>query len=231
MISDLWNFCKTGHQKHLLFLKFCLRKILKIFLENVSERSNIFIISERQSSLSNKFYDRNQTLQAEAIVTIVRIDWPTWLALYQFFIAGADPRGDGTIGTIAPPLKRNFIHHDFVQFGKQNSRYKAIFPSIVLSQQCCEICFISLTVVNPWWDFTTKYYWNRPLSLVGWILPCLTVIKLHLRLNVIAGSVCSIDCSRLLRRSRACFQLQIPFLIRKCAHLVLHAHISLQVKQ
>jgi len=55
-------------------------------LEKVSGRSNVFIISKRQSSLSNKFYDRNQTLQAEVISDIVRIDWPDWLALYQFFI-------------------------------------------------------------------------------------------------------------------------------------------------
>ena len=60
------------------FLKFCLKK--------VAGRSNVFIISERQSSLGNKFYDRNQTL-AEAIFNIVGIDWPDWLALYQFFIA------------------------------------------------------------------------------------------------------------------------------------------------
>jgi len=38
------------------------------------------------SSLSNKFYDRNQTFQAEAISDIIRIDWPDWLVLYQFFI-------------------------------------------------------------------------------------------------------------------------------------------------
>jgi len=50
------------------------------------------------------------------------------------------------------PLKTyesNFIHHDFAQFGKQHSRYKAILPSIVLSQQCCEVYFISFAVVNP----------------------------------------------------------------------------------
>jgi len=31
-----------------------------------------------------------------------------------------------------------FSHHDFVQFGKQLSRYKTIWPSIVLSQQRCD---------------------------------------------------------------------------------------------
>jgi len=34
--------------------------------------------------------------------------------------------------------KYNFIHHDFIQIGKQYSRYKAICSSIVLSQDCCE---------------------------------------------------------------------------------------------
>jgi len=45
--------------------------------------------------------------------------------------------------------KSNFFHDDFVQFGKQHSRFKANLPPIVLSQQCCEVCFVSLTVVNP----------------------------------------------------------------------------------
>jgi len=44
------------------------------------------------------------------------------------------------------------------------------------------------------------------------------------------ASICSIDCSWLLRRSRACFQSKISFLIRKCAHLAASAHISLHVK-
>ena len=43
-----------------------------------------------------------------------------------------------------PPktYERNFIQHDFLQFGKQHSRYKAILSSIVLSHQCCEVLFI-----------------------------------------------------------------------------------------
>jgi len=57
----------------------------------------------------------------------------------------------GTIRVIAPSkiYKSDFFHHDFLQFGKQHSRYKAILPSTVLSQKCCEVYFISLTVVNP----------------------------------------------------------------------------------
>jgi len=57
----------------------------------------------------------------------------------------------GQLGLSLPPKTyvSNFINHDFVQFRKQHSRYKAILPSIVLSQQCCEVHFISLTLVNP----------------------------------------------------------------------------------
>ena len=36
------------------------------------------------------------------------------------------------------------FHHDFVQFGKQHSRYQAILPSIVLSQKYCEV-YLSLS--------------------------------------------------------------------------------------
>jgi len=38
----------------------------------------------------------------------------------------------------------NFFHYHFEQFGKQHSRYKSILLSIVLSQQCCEVDYISL---------------------------------------------------------------------------------------
>ena len=70
---------------HLLFLKFYLNNVLKNVWKN-SGLSNVFTISKRQSSFSNKFYNRNQTLQSEAISNIVRTDWPNWLALHQFFI-------------------------------------------------------------------------------------------------------------------------------------------------
>jgi len=51
-----------------------LVKSFENFWEKVSGRSIVHIISKRQSSLSNKFYDRNQTLQAEPISDFVRID-------------------------------------------------------------------------------------------------------------------------------------------------------------
>ena len=76
---------------------------------------------------------------------------------------------------IAAPKKklwRWLFYHEFVQFGKQHSWYKAIFSSIVLSQQCCEVYFISLTVAKPLCNMATKYYWNRyPPNLAGWIRP------------------------------------------------------------
>jgi len=50
-----------------------LEKSFEIFLEKFFGRSNIFTIFKRQSSLSNIFYDRNQTLQAEAVSDTVRI--------------------------------------------------------------------------------------------------------------------------------------------------------------
>jgi len=55
------------------------------------------------------------------------------------------------IGAIAPlkTYESNFVHHYFVQFGKQHLQYKAIFSSNVLSQQRCEVYFIPLKVVNP----------------------------------------------------------------------------------
>jgi len=57
---------------------------------------------------------------------------------------------DEAVGPIAPPKtdESNFLNHKFEQFGKQDSRYEAILLSIVLSQQCCEVHFISLTIVN-----------------------------------------------------------------------------------
>jgi len=50
--------------------------------------------------------------------------------------------------------KSIFIHPNFLQFGKQHSRYKPILSSFVLSQQCCKVYFISLAAVNPWCNET-----------------------------------------------------------------------------
>jgi len=66
-----------------------------------------------------------------------------------FWGIGRDGFRGGDWGNCPPKTyESNFFHHDFVQFGKQHSQYKTILPSIVSSQQSCEVCFISLTVVN-----------------------------------------------------------------------------------
>jgi len=87
-------------------------------------------------------------------------------------------------GSIPPKTyESNVIHLDFVQFRKQHSRCKAILLSIVLSEQCYKMYFISLTVVNPYWDFTTKILLKSPPNLNGWIPPCF-----ELRLSVWTAS-------------------------------------------
>jgi len=65
------------------------------------------------------------------------------------FRSEMDPRW--AIGAIAPPktYENNFFHHEFVQFGKHHSLHKATLSSSVLSQQCCRVYFISLTVLSP----------------------------------------------------------------------------------
>jgi len=42
----------------------------------------------------------------------------------------------------------NFIHHNFVQFGKQHLRHEAILSSNVSPQQGCKVHFISLAVAK-----------------------------------------------------------------------------------
>jgi len=57
-------------------------------------------------------------------------------------------RGGGEAITPPKSYESNYIHPDFVQFGKLHSIYEAISLSIVLSQKCCEVGFIPLTVVK-----------------------------------------------------------------------------------
>jgi len=51
--------------------------------------------------------------------------------------SGADPRGSSWVYHPPKTYKSDFIHHDFVKFWKQHSRYKTILSFIVLTQQCC----------------------------------------------------------------------------------------------
>jgi len=57
---------RSPEASHFLFLKFSLKK--------VSAQPNVFIISRHQTSLSNKFYNRNQTLQKQYPVLLALID-------------------------------------------------------------------------------------------------------------------------------------------------------------
>jgi len=47
---------------------------------------------------------------------------------------GADPGGGDWDKRNAKTYESSFIRDDFLQFGKQHSRHKAISPSIILSQ-------------------------------------------------------------------------------------------------
>jgi len=80
---------------------------------------------------------------------------------------GRTRRGDGPLKTD----ENNFIRHSFVQFRKQHSRTNAILSSIVLSLQCCEVYFISITVAKLVWDLTIQDSWNCPPNRTVWIHP------------------------------------------------------------
>ena len=68
-----------------------------------------------------------------------------------------------------------FIHRDCARFGKQHSRYKAILPSIVLSQQCCELVKYTSSLLQQWpWNETQQPNITEITfpNLIGWICPC-----------------------------------------------------------
>jgi len=65
------------------FFEILLQKGFENFLKKLFGGSNVFIIFKRQSSFSNKFYNRNQ---ADAISDVLGFGWPNWIVLYQFFI-------------------------------------------------------------------------------------------------------------------------------------------------
>ena len=80
----------------------------------------------------------------------------------SYTTAGSD--SGGVIGEIAYPKtkKSNLFHHNFLQFEKQHSRYKAIhfvvhgFFTAVLQQQ------------SRYKSLTNKRYWNISPNLTGW---------------------------------------------------------------
>jgi len=112
---------------------------------------NILKASEQQQTTQLKSFEKSKANLTQS-ETFLAFCFPK-----QCRIQGSD-WGD------RPPkiYESNFIHHNFVQFGEEHSRYKSILSSIVLSQQCCEVYFISPTVSKPLWELTTEYYRNRP---------------------------------------------------------------------
>ena len=79
------------------------------------------------------------TWKRSAVPAVRHRSWPTTFLDYS---CKGGPMGASPSDT----YEINFIHNDFVQFVKQHSRYKVIFTSIILSQQCCEVYFISYSI-------------------------------------------------------------------------------------
>jgi len=71
---------------------------------------------------------------------------------------GADPGGEIWATTPLKPAKVTLFTIIFYNPGNNN---RDIRQSVVLSQQFCEVYFISLTVAKPSWDLTSTYYRSR----------------------------------------------------------------------
>ena len=76
-----------------------------------------------------------------------------------------------------PPPKTyesNFVDYDFIQFGKEHSRYKAILSSIVLSQPCCKVYYCT-SLLQKWSRNETWLYQISlkltPLTLLAAFAP------------------------------------------------------------
>jgi len=134
-------------------------------------------------------------------------------------------RGGSRMGAIAPqkPMKVTLFTM-VLQIGKQHSRYKAILSSTVLSQQCCEVYFIPLTVAKTLYNLITKYYWNRPSpNLTGWIRPwrherCKVFFKTkdaRKRLSITTSfkCICKVNCFDILF-----FNFSLVFIHCICLH-------------
>ena len=111
-------------------------------------------------SITNRFFPENYEPFCKHHVNVTLVN--SWTNSCSDDVPDFRPAVD--TGGDRPSLKltkSKFIHHDFVQFGKQHSRYKVIWSCIVLSQERCVAYIISLTVAQPSWELTNKCYWNR----------------------------------------------------------------------
>jgi len=105
-----------------------------------------------------KFGDWYKLVAAETLVT--------WIQMRA-------SRGRSRRGRSPPPhetYKNNFIHDNFLQLEKQHPQHKAILPSIVLSQQCCEAF---QAIMRLWLPNIIEI--APPPKLTGWIRPCVQV--------------------------------------------------------
>ena len=117
--------------------------------------SNVRWLSRRKLlERVDELHDEIGTFFTEYILEVADRFNDKWIAKLLFLVRGESKGGD------RPPetYESNFIRHNFVQFGKLHSLHMAILSSIVLSQQCCEAYFISLTVATLLWVLATKYY-------------------------------------------------------------------------
>jgi len=65
--------------------------------------------------------------------TTVSVYWSVDLLSVRMKNIMPEYRGGGGDRSPLKPTKVTLFHHDFVQLGKQHSRYKAILPTIVFS--------------------------------------------------------------------------------------------------
>jgi len=96
-------------------------------------------------------------------------------------------------GAIASPktYESIFIHPNFLQFGKQHSRYKPILSSIVLSQQCCEVYFFSLTIgVREFIFFGMQKIFAHIWSCISQVTYKQQVLMLRLKRAIVNKSRC-----------------------------------------
>jgi len=91
--------------------------------------------------------------------------WPLCPIPYHFYLVL--PRSRHERLSRSKTYGNNCVHHDLYNSTIRKTAFATLgyFASPVLSQQCCEVDFISVTVVNPRWDLTTKNYWNPPPHL------------------------------------------------------------------
>jgi len=126
----------------------------KIHCLSLLQEQALFLLSSSNLMTHDCFALRNET--GVAVSTIDFSGLIDVLSTISLYLDDRSEQGwiNGDLGSDwgnCPPktYESNFIHHDFVQFKKQHLRLKAILSSTVLSQQCCEVYFISLTVAKP----------------------------------------------------------------------------------